>query len=196
MKRTFFIVLAIWFAAPATVEAHLMNTGLGPFYDGLAHLFVSPEDLLPVIALALLAGLRGPRSGRAVLLVLPVAWLVGCLVGQWTAIALCPPALSAVLTFTLGALVAADFAVPLPLLVVATTVLGFLQGGANGAEFAGQHTASLTSVGIVVSIFVVTSLVAGQIATVRAATPRIVVRVAGSWIAAIAMLMFGWVMRG
>ena len=58
-----------------------MNTGFGPFYDGLTHLFVTPEDLLPVIALALLAGLRGPRFGRAVLLALPVAWLVGSAAG-------------------------------------------------------------------------------------------------------------------
>ena len=173
-----------------------MNTGLGPFYDGLAHLFVSPEDLLPVIALALLAGLRGPRSGRAVLFVLPVAWLVGSLVGQWTAIAICPPIMNAVLILVLGALVAADLAVPLPLLVTTAIALGLLQGGANGAEFAGQHATGLTPAGIVVSIFVVTSLIAGQVTTIHAATPRIIVRVAGSWIAAIAMLTFGWSMRG
>jgi hypothetical protein len=55
--------------ATPSAHAHLMNTGFGPFYDGLTHLFVTPEDLLPVIALALLAGLRGPRFGRAVDLV-------------------------------------------------------------------------------------------------------------------------------
>ena len=63
---------AIWLVLAATLgvipsaDAHLMNTGFGPFYDGLTHLFVTPEDLLPVIALAFLAGLRGPRFGRAV----------------------------------------------------------------------------------------------------------------------------------
>jgi hypothetical protein len=58
-----------------------MNTRFGPFYDGLTHLFVTPEDLLPVIALALLAGRRGPRFGRVVLFALPVAWLVGSATG-------------------------------------------------------------------------------------------------------------------
>ena len=58
-----------------------MNTGFGPFYDGLTHLFVTPEDLLQVIAIALLAGLRGPRIGRAVLFALPAAWLVGTVAG-------------------------------------------------------------------------------------------------------------------
>ena len=46
---------------------HLMNTGLGPFYDGLAHFFTTPEDVLPVLALALWSGLRGAprRTARA-----------------------------------------------------------------------------------------------------------------------------------
>jgi hypothetical protein len=38
-----------------TAHAHMLNTGLGPFYDGLAHLFVSPEDRFQ-IAIALSAG--------------------------------------------------------------------------------------------------------------------------------------------
>ena len=45
------------FALPA--EAHLNSTGMGPFYDGLIHFLMSPEDIVPVLALALLAGLRG-----------------------------------------------------------------------------------------------------------------------------------------
>ena len=71
------LAITVTLALAPSAQAHLMNTGFGPFYDGLTHLFVTPEDLLPVIALALLAGLRGPRFGRAVLFVLPVAWLVG-----------------------------------------------------------------------------------------------------------------------
>src|SRR5271157_3663017 len=70
------LTLAIALIAAPSAHAHLMNTGFGPFSDGLTHLFVTPEDLLPVIALALMAGLRGPRFGRAVLFALPVASLV------------------------------------------------------------------------------------------------------------------------
>ncbi len=44
---------------PLTAEAHLNSTGMGPVYDGLMHFFMSPEDLVPVLALALLSGLRG-----------------------------------------------------------------------------------------------------------------------------------------
>ncbi|HSQ70879.1 MAG TPA: hypothetical protein VLM87_00525, partial [Rubrivivax sp.] len=49
---------------PATAQAHLVSTGIGPVYDGIAHLFVSVEDLLPVLAIGLLAGLNGAPAGR------------------------------------------------------------------------------------------------------------------------------------
>ena len=51
-------------------EAHLNSTGMGPFYDGLVHFLMSPEDIIPVFALALLAGLRGANYGRRALFVL------------------------------------------------------------------------------------------------------------------------------
>lgn len=58
-------------------EAHLITTGLGPVYDGVAHFALSPEDLIPVIGLTDFAGLRGPAHGRCTLFVLPAFWLVG-----------------------------------------------------------------------------------------------------------------------
>ena len=66
---------------PSCAEAHLNSTGLGPVYDGLSHFLRSPEDLVPVIALALLAGLRGAAYGRRALFVLPAAWLLGGFIG-------------------------------------------------------------------------------------------------------------------
>ena len=58
-------VAALALAAPVAVQAHLVNSGLGPFYDGALHLLLSPGDLLGLIAVAFLAGLRGARAGRA-----------------------------------------------------------------------------------------------------------------------------------
>ena len=60
-------------SCPSGAEAHLVTTGLGPLYDGLLHFALTPEDLVPVLALALLAGLRGVTHGRRALFVLPSA---------------------------------------------------------------------------------------------------------------------------
>ena len=40
-------LLAGMLAAATPAQAHLMNSGFGPFYDGLAHPLISPDDLLP-----------------------------------------------------------------------------------------------------------------------------------------------------
>jgi urease accessory protein len=192
---TMSLTLAVTLATAAPAQAHLMNTGFGPFYDGLTHLFLTPEDLLPVVALALLAGRRGPRCGRAVLLLLPAAWLAASLIGLLTARQVLLPAATAAVTIALGVLVAADRPLPLALVAGGAIGLGFFRGGLNGFALAQTSAGPLVALGMVCSLSLVLSLLAGQVAAVRAAWARVAVRVAGSWIAASGLLMLGWAVR-
>jgi hypothetical protein len=66
---------------PSSAEAHLVTTGLGPLYDGISHVLLSADDLLPVLAMSMLAGLNGPAAGRRTLFGLTGAWLLGGLAG-------------------------------------------------------------------------------------------------------------------
>jgi len=50
--------------------------------------------------------------------------------------------------------------------------------------------------GIVTTVFVLTLIVASLVIPLQRAWTRIAVRVAGSWVAAVGMLMFGWLVRG
>jgi hydrogenase/urease accessory protein HupE len=129
----FWLALAVVLAVAPSAQAHLMNTGFGPFYDGLTHLFVTPADLLPVIALALLAGLRGPRFGRSVLFALPVAWLVGSTAGVWLVPQLTMPGLEIILTIGVGALLAADRPLPFAFVVGLAILLGLVHGILNAS---------------------------------------------------------------
>jgi hydrogenase/urease accessory protein HupE len=180
---------------PMHAEAHLMNTGFGPFYDGLAHPLVTPEDLLPIVATALLAGLGGPRAGRVALFVLPAAWLLGMSAGrvfspQGAAIWLIP-----VVTVAAGALVAADRKPPLAFVAAGATIVGLVHGLQNGAGLAAAREGITGALGIGCTIFVLAALVAGAVVSLQKPWARIVVRVAGSWIAAIGLLMLGWSLR-
>ena len=188
--------LAIGLLAAATpAQAHLMNSGFGPFYDGLAHPLLSPEDLLPALAVILLAGLGGARQGRCVLATLPLAWLAG-MAGGW-AIGLpgVPAWLTAVATAAIGALVASDVRLPLTLVVAIAAALGALHGYDNGRDLAATTGALVAILGIASSLFATTSLVAGQVTVLKAPWARLAVRIGGSWIAAVGLLMFGWSMR-
>ena len=192
----FWLILAITLIVAPPAHAHLMNTGFGPFYDGLTHLFVTPEDLLPVIALALLAGLRGPRFGRVVLVALPVAWLVGSAAGLLLAPQVTLPVAETIVTIALGALLAASCPLPIAAVVGLAILLGLLHGSLNGSELPKTTSyGQISAAGVAVALFVVVSLLAGQAASVRVPWTRVAVRVAGSWIVAIGLLMLGWAMR-
>jgi hydrogenase/urease accessory protein HupE len=155
-----------------------------------------PEDLLLVIAVTLLAGLRGARCGRWVLLALPMVWLAGMITAGVIHLPPGPTWLTCALTIALGALVAADRPWPVALVVGLAALAGATHGFGNGRELAAVKGSGLAMAGIACALFVVSALTAGQVATLRAHWARVVVRVAGSWIAAIGLLMLGWSLRG
>ena len=181
---------------PRPAFAHLVTTGLGPVYDGVSHFLMSFEDLLPVAAMALLAGLNGPAGGRRALLVLPVAWLAGGLGGLMTGSALLPGTATAVSALVLGGLVAADRRLSPTMISVLAALLGLLHGWLNGAGIAAANREGLAILGMGGVGFVIVALLAALVTSLRVDVARIAVRVAGSWIAAIGLLLIGWQLRG
>ncbi len=113
---------------PLPAQAHLNSTGMGPIYDGFMHFLMSPEDLVPVLALALLAGLRGANFGRRALFVLPAVWLVGGLLGLTTFAANDNLVMSAGWFLVLGGLLAAGARVSLRVTTGLATLLGLYHG--------------------------------------------------------------------
>jgi hydrogenase/urease accessory protein HupE len=181
-------------ASPGSAQAHLVTTGLGPVYDGLVHYALAPEDLVPVLALAALAGLRGAPHGRRVLLVLPIAWLLGRLLGLSIGIVASP--LAPVASFLLlGGLVAADARLPLAATSALALILGLLHGYLNDVAMARPGLGALGVIGVVICVFTLTALVTSLVVPLRAVWPRVAVRVAGSWIAAVGLLLLGWTLR-
>ncbi len=181
---------------PRPAGAHLVSTGAGPFYDGAAHFVLSIEELLPVLALALLAGLRGPRASRWLLAILPAAWLVGGLIGLRAPMATPPAAVTTVLLIVAGALLAADRELPLPVVVGVTALLGLGVGALNGTAMAAASLGRLGLLGAVAAAIVLSTLAAAMATALRHGWARIAVRVAGSWIAALGVLALGWTLRG
>jgi hydrogenase/urease accessory protein HupE len=179
--------------APSIAAAHLVSTGMGPVYDGIGHLLLTPEDLVPVLALALYAGLRGAATGRRAMFLLPIAWFLGGLAGSALNITTGSvlPAMSFLL---LGALVAADLGLPETTVSAIAIVLGLVHGSLNGAALR-EGAGTLGLVGIMAMLFVIVTLVSAFVVSLEKHWARVAVRVAGSWIAAIGILMFGWAIK-
>jgi urease accessory protein len=186
---------AVLLLLPATSHAHLMTTGLGPFYDGVSHFALTPEDFLPALALALLAGQKGSRTGRLALCALPGAWLAGGLAGLAFPTISSATGLTTVSFLALGGLVAADPRLRPEWVTGLAMVVGLLHGYLNGAAMSQASLGALGLVGVVTTLFVVVALAAALVVALRAPWARIAVRVAGSWIAAIGLLLLGWSFR-
>jgi hydrogenase/urease accessory protein HupE len=182
--------------ASAPGQAHLATTGLGPVYDGVAHLFVSVEDLLPALTMALLAGLNGPLAGRWTLFMLPLAWFMGGLAGFDGATTGAPAGATSVSLLLLGVLVAADIRLR-PLVVAAlAAALGLVHGGLNGAALAAAGGEASGLVGLAAAVFVLVAFGAALVLTLHRRWARHAVRVAGSWVAATGLLLLGWTLSG
>jgi hydrogenase/urease accessory protein HupE len=181
--------------SPAPALAHLNSTGLGPVYDGTMHFLTSPEDLLPALALALFAGLRGTRHGREALFVLPGAWLLGGLLGLTASAASGSAVLSSLWLLLLGGLLAADAKLSPRATIALAAIVGLYHGYLNGSGMGQPGSPVSALLGLASAVFVLVALAAAFVARLRAEWTRIAVRVAGSWIAASGLLLLGWAAR-
>ena len=188
------IAMMVAIVFPLPVAAHLNSTGLGPAYDGALHFLMSPEDLVPALALALFAGLRGAAYGRKALFLLPGAWLVGGLAGLARS-SNASSSITAISFLILGGLIAADVRVSQRAISILAVMLGILHGYLNGSGMTGAGGAAVALLGLITVVFILVALVTSFVVRIQVPWARIAVRVAGSWIAASGLLMAGWALR-
>ena len=187
-------VVACLVATPA--HAHLVQTGFGTFYDGIVHLVLTPTDLFLVFALGLLAGISGAAASRAVLFGLPGAWLVGEGIGAWSP-ATGELAWATTISFGVaGALVALNARLSRPILAALACSAGVLHGYVNGATMTSAGADALSLLGAALAVFTLVALTAALVVSREVYWQKIAMRVAGSWIAAVGILMLGWLARG
>jgi urease accessory protein len=185
--RSLIVLLAI-LLLPAVAAAHPIK-GVGDFYAGMLHPLTALDFLLPWIALALFAGQQGKKGALLVLSIFPVAILLGAVL----ALAFRQPAwLSAAnlaIIPLLGLSVALAFSCPAFLIVVFSAAVGLLQGLANGAEITSAISPWRFIPGLTVISILVIAYGIGVVRSLERPWTRIAVRVAGSWIAAIGIMI-------
>ena len=185
-----FLLLAL---LAGNAEAHSTVKGVGDLYAGLLHVLTALEHVLPFVALSLLAGQRGLKAqAEGVLLVFPVALMVGASAALWL-----PPIHGLALfniasAILLGALVAAAWTLPVGLFYGLVVLFGLSHGFANGEAINDSIKAYLFILGVGlagVAILAYGTLMVDYLLKRRVGWITIAVRVAGSWIAAIGVLV-------
>jgi urease accessory protein len=191
LGRALFVIWLVSFAASA--HAHSSVKGVGDLYAGMLHVLTGLEHVLPFVALSLLAGQRGMKAqAEAVLLVFPVALMAGAAAALWL-----PPVpglmffnmASAIL---LGGLVASAWPLPRTVFYGLVVVFGLSHGFANGEAIMGSIKAYLFILGIGLAglaVLAYGTLMVDFLLKRKTGWITIAVRVAGSWIAAIGVLV-------
>jgi urease accessory protein len=185
--------LVVAFASPGLAFAHSLSNRFGDFYGGMLHPVSALEHALPIFALGLLAGQQGARTARWLLLVFPLALLLGA---AFTTLAPALPWVPVVNTASfvlLGALVAGAWHLPLSAMVGLAALFGLSHGYQNGNAMTPGVAAHLFVPGVALIGFMAAAVVSAATVALstRAEWLRIAVRVAGSWIAAMGILMIG-----
>ena len=171
--------------------AHSATRGAGDFYAGALHALTALEHVLPFVALGILAGQQG-RKSEPVLLVFCLALAAGAIVELWA-----PPLpyvglLNIFSGILFGGLVAAAWSLPMTFCYGIATAFGLTHGFANGAGMIAQTKPYLFIPGVALAGLAVTAyglIFTDYLLRRKAGWIHIAVRVAGSWIAAIGILV-------
>ena len=190
LSSAVFAVCAVFL--PTTVYAHLVNTDVGEFYAGMMHPVTSSEHLLPILALALIAGQGGKSAARATLFAFPAALFAGTFAGS-----LLPPygffqVMNLILLFCLGGLLAFKHRLtgigPVAMAALAV-VTGLILGYRSGTDMAAAKVAMQFIPGVALTGFILVALIAAWIPVVSSRTGKAIVKTAGTGFALTGMLL-------
>lgn len=171
--------------------AHVGATGGSDLYAGALHALSAPAQVLAFAAIGLLGGQQAART-QSMLVLFCVALVAGTL-ASITAVA--PQALvplELVIAATLGALVAAAWTLPATMLQSLAALGGLGLGWASGVQVGPETNRWLFAAGVGLAGLAVSTyclMAADYLLRRNAGWMRIAVRVAGSWITAIAILV-------
>ena len=186
--------LVVAFAQPAV--AHSLDNRFGDFYGGVLHPLTALEHALPIVALGLLAGQQGERASRWLVLVFPLALLLGAVLAAVAPTLPSTRLLNAASFVVLGLLVAVGRRLPLMLLIALGTVFGLSHGYENGRAMGPDAAIHLFVPGVAAAGGLVIALVSAATLDLAARTwARVGIRILGSWIAAIGIMTIGLAWR-
>jgi urease accessory protein len=180
--------------APTTAFAHDLSVRYGAYLGAAVHPLTELDHLLALLAVGLLAGQQGSPATWRALAALIIGLLFGVALATVPSLVPIEPSLLTVFNlasfFVLGALVAAALRLPSWLVVALAAIVGASHGLENGLDL-GDALSVFSGLGVITAGLIAATPVAALAASTRRGWQRVAVRVAGSWIAAIGLIVLG-----
>ena len=192
MRRAIHLALGACavFLLPSSAFAHPMK-GVGDFYAGMLHPVVSIEMILPLIALGLFAGQQRRETAIGVLAVFPTAILVGTFLTFMRPVPSFIATAILSMTAVTGLLIALSKRLPVAIPIAVAVLLGLAIGWSNASEITPQISPARFVAGLALVGLLVASYGVGLVRSLKVDWSQIAVRVAGSWLAAVGILVLG-----
>jgi urease accessory protein len=185
--------------APTGADAHLVNTRLGDFYNGILHPLTGFDFALPWFALAILAAFQGKQRGRWLLLVFPAGLLAGALLSLMLPHLGFVPILGVATFACVGLMLAMALVMPLPAFIALGAMVALLHGYQNGQEMIAASDRWLFTAGVTAVGYMFVALVTGlaiKFLDGPGGWRPIALRAGGSWIAAVGIMVLGFQLAG
>jgi hydrogenase/urease accessory protein HupE len=183
-------------AFPATAHAHSPIKGLGDFYSGLLHPLTTPSHVLIIVAIGLLAGRRRPfhlKAPMAVFITFSGAALLVATVGGFQGI---HPTVMVGIALCAGLLLALDKNPSIAPFCALVAVAAVAMGLDSAVESQSVNAVVNTLLGNWISMVVLVCDVAIYVSLGgEAKWLKIALRIAGSWIVAISLLVLAFSIR-
>jgi urease accessory protein len=191
--RRIVVVIASVAGLPLLASAHPIK-GVGDFYAGMLHPLTSLDFVLPVIALALLAGQQRRTAAIGALAALPIALVIGATASvafhfSFTAVPGIVVWLGPFLMSVAGLCVALSLRGSALAVTTLFAVFGFILGSTQGLEITPPMSAPKFILGVGCCGLILTVYGIGLVRRLKVPWTQTAVRVVGSWVAAAGLMV-------
>jgi urease accessory protein len=187
LRRAALVAALALTSSPAC--AHDVVTGVSGFYGGLLHPLLVPAHLMALAGLGLWLGQQPPRHRIGLIGLFAGALIIGVIAIVSAASPVFQDLAVLMVAAVAGLLVALAQPVTIPISLPLVLVAGIALMLDSVPHETSMQTTFLALVGTVIAAFVIVTFVAEAVRALARDWQRIAVRIAGSWIAASAILV-------
>ncbi|MDF1747602.1 MAG: HupE/UreJ family protein [Alphaproteobacteria bacterium] len=198
MHRSLLILLGLGglsLALTTPAEAHTSIAGVGLFPNGLLHPVAVPQHLLLLIGLGLWMGRQIDQRVPACLAALNIGLVIGYIATVWLDLSSVSGIALAFLTLVFGSLLAVGRSIPIPIGLILMALAGLALGLDSKPEALTANETMLLGFGIWIGVNIIAVNVMALSAKLQHPIAVIGIRVVGSWLIAISLILMAFALR-
>jgi hypothetical protein len=177
-------------ACPSLATAHSPIEGLGTFYSHLLHPVTVLSHALLLTAVSLMLGQQGRGTARAAVTALGVMFVVGLAMAMAGGLNVVREQVLIIAALIAGGIVCLDRPVPIAFAVLMAAGTGFAIGLDSAVNTTGHRNTALAVAGLASGVLYVAVVIAGSTVAVKTHWQRVAMRIGGSWIFAVSVMVF------